>query len=339
MRLPPLDTEAICINLKVMDERLRDALIGFSFDGLVKTGFVGVVIFSIAGYLGGVHRWLELTSHFKVQYAALSLCCVIFFCIRRRWRWSAASLLCVALNFAVILPFYLPRSGEHGEVATNEKLKLLLSNVNTANTNYAAVLELVRTENPDIVIVQEVDDRWLSNIAGLRISHPYTDAATQRDNFGIAIFSRFPLKETRIVYLNGLSVPSIEAKADIAGREIYVLTMHPPPPVNDTAFSSRNEHFARAASYIKQQSTPAILIGDHGETLRSPYFQKLMRDGDLVDVRRGFGILPSWSTSNRLMMIPIDHCLTTPDIGVLGVRTGADVGSDHLPLIVELAVR
>jgi endonuclease/exonuclease/phosphatase family metal-dependent hydrolase len=37
-------------------------------------------------------------------------------------------------------------------------------------------------------------------------------------------------------------------------------------------------------------------------------------------------------------MIPIDHCLVSEDIRVINIRTDGHIGSDHLPLIVDLEI-
>jgi len=40
-----------------------------------------------------------------------------------------------------------------------------------------------------------------------------------------------------------------------------------------------------------------------------------------------------------LLMIPIDHCMVSSDIRVVSAQTGERIGSDHLPLIVELEMK
>jgi endonuclease/exonuclease/phosphatase (EEP) superfamily protein YafD len=38
------------------------------------------------------------------------------------------------------------------------------------------------------------------------------------------------------------------------------------------------------------------------------------------------------------LMIPIDHCLVSDDIRVIMAQLGEAIGSDHLPLIIELEI-
>ena len=39
-----------------------------------------------------------------------------------------------------------------------------------------------------------------------------------------------------------------------------------------------------------------------------------------------------------LAYIPLDHFLVSKEIGVLKIRTGRNVGSEHLPLITDLVI-
>ena len=72
----------------------------------------------------------------------------------------------------------------------------------------------------------------------------------------------------------------------------------------------------------------------------SPYYSELVRESGLVDARKGFGVLPTWPAPLKLslMMIPIDHCLVSSELQVAQIKTGPDIESDHLPLIVDLLV-
>ena len=80
----------------------------------------------------------------------------------------------------------------------------------------------------------------------------------------------------------------------------------------------------------------------------SPSYKDFVKKTGLRNARQGFGILPTWPTEAKfspikpplswLILIPIDHFLISPEIKVLDIRTGANVGSDHLPLIADLVL-
>jgi len=37
------------------------------------------------------------------------------------------------------------------------------------------------------------------------------------------------------------------------------------------------------------------------------------------------------------LRIAIDHCFVSPGIGIAGLAAGPDIGSDHLPLLIDIA--
>jgi endonuclease/exonuclease/phosphatase (EEP) superfamily protein YafD len=126
------------------------------------------LFFSLAGYLGGVHWLLELTSHFRVQYLVVSVWCLVVLALLRDLRGSLIGLLCVVLNGAVILPWYVGRP-EPPSSTQASNLRLLLSNVLTSNRRSASLIRLVRLEKPDVVVLEEVNRRWMQELA--RIIH------------------------------------------------------------------------------------------------------------------------------------------------------------------------
>src|SRR5262249_38286126 len=75
---------------------------------------------------------------------------------------------------------------------------------------------------------------------------------------------------------------------------------------------------------------------DLNTTAGSPHFAEFLRVSGLRDSRFGFGPQPSWPTWSPLRLT-IDHAFLSADLAVAGRRPGPDIGSDHYPLILDLA--
>ena len=79
----------------------------------------------------------------------------------------------------------------------------------------------------------------------------------------------------------------------------------------------------------------------HFPGLRLPWslpLRRLIRQTGLRDSALGFGVQPTWPAGMLLARIQIDQCLVSEDLKVVRRDVGPDVGSDHLPLVVELAL-
>ncbi|HZS04888.1 MAG TPA: endonuclease/exonuclease/phosphatase family protein [Blastocatellia bacterium] len=307
---------------------------------LFRISCVAALFFSVLGYFGTFHRYGELSSHFRVQYLIIAIGSSVGFACFRAWRWLIASVVCVLLNGAVVVPGHLlPMSVMSGRGAGPKahNFRVLLSNVLYRNRNYRLVTDLVRTENPDVVILQEATSEWLEALKELSTSYPYS--RREPENVGtIACFSRYPLEDVDATITDRAKPWMIITKVNIGGKAVSLISIHPPPPVSRTGLPNRNEQFAVTAAIARLLPAPMMVVGDLNTSPWSPYFSRFISESGLVSTRKGFGVLPTWPTYLPPMMIPIDHCLVSPDIKVVNCRTGSDVGSDHLPLVVDLLI-
>ena len=101
---------------------------------------------------------------------------------------------------------------------------------------------------------------------------------------------------------------------------------------------TRDGQFRSLAKFVRTLTEPVILMGDLNATPFSPAFVDFLRASRLRDSRLGYGNQATWPAALRRAGIAIDHCLVSPQVQVTGRQIGGDVGSDHLPVIVDLSL-
>lgn len=278
---------------------------------------------------------IELATHFRVQYAALLGGVGVGVALARRWVPAALFLVAAAANLAVIAPLYAGGSVAHA-AAASPRLRLMFTNVLMENRAHARVLDAIRAADPDVVVAAEIDAAWWDALRAGLPEHRFTLADPRADNFGIGLLSRVPLAGAEIAYLGSLGVPTVIAGIPLGARPVTLLATHTVPPVSPSAFRERNAHLAELARRVRGATGPAVVLGDLNVTPFSPWFADLLRDADLRDSLVGHGPQGSWPADLRVLRIPIDHCLVSPAIRILDRWVGPPVGSDHLPVVVDL---
>jgi endonuclease/exonuclease/phosphatase (EEP) superfamily protein YafD len=203
---------------------------------------------------------------------------------------------------------------------------------------YKALTDLIRAEDPDLLFIQEVTRPWEKQLEKIRNEYPHGVIRGAEDAGGIASLSRWPLLRADDAGIGDYNGPCLEIRLNIGNRLVHIINTHTPPPMGKLNSQMRNKHFEVIADRLRDLPAPKILIGDLNATMWSPYFKRLVERTGLVNAREGFGVLPTWPTHLPVMKIPIDHCLVSRDIRVVGVRTGPHIGSDHLPLVIDLVV-
>jgi endonuclease/exonuclease/phosphatase (EEP) superfamily protein YafD len=305
-----------------------------SIIGLIEAAAVVTVIFSIITLLPVDHHGLQLFTHFRLQYLAGSLVLLLL----AKWLpnpWIIAALAITAVvNVAYLLPWYFGKPASSDETS----LTLLHANVLSSNTQYQRLLDLVSREQPDIVVLQEISPAWATALQPLLQTYPFTQVEARDGNFGIALLSKMPLASVDVIESPPLHFPTIVADVAIGERSLRLVATHPMIPLGGNLFAARNEQFASLPQLLGPDTDAKLLIGDLNASMWDVHYRLLEQASGLRNARAGFGIIPTWPTYMPFAMIPIDHVLVSDAISVKDIRSGTRIGSDHLPLVVTVAL-
>ena len=77
-------------------------------------------------------------------------------------------------------------------------VRVLIANVNTQNKSYEKVINLVKSETPDLAIFMEVNGLWKAQLDTLSDLLPYASGQTHPYNLGLLVYSNRELKNTKI---------------------------------------------------------------------------------------------------------------------------------------------
>ena len=297
-----------------------------------------VALLTVAAAFG---RWpyFELATHFRLQYVVAGTLAALALAALGRRAIALLALACALANGAYVAPYCGSLGSTAMAAGPASRVRLMLANVYLGNSDYDALVSAVHDESPDVLVLEEVTRPWWVHLDALRAEYPYYNALPKRGGSGIVLFSRLPLDEVEILTFDEPAWPGMFARVEVGGRPVSVLALHPPTPMRRDKFQARNLQVAAAAARLRATPGPKILVGDLNTTPWSPYFADLVRDAGLDDPRLGSGIWPTWPMPMpALLRIPIDHCLTSDDVRVESIRTGGRTGSDHRPLVVDLAI-
>jgi len=295
----------------------------------------------VATLLGYFARraWLgELASHFRVQYAWVLAAAAVWWAVRASVPGALVAASFALVNLSAILPLYLPRP-RASQAGSRRTFRALLANVCFSNRSYEAVRRFIDDVNPDLVLLEEIDDVWLAALKELAEAYPYSKAVEHRGGFGIALFSRLPFERLDVERFGKLPIPSLVGQFVLDGQRVTVIGTHPWSPISPTYTRLRNQHLEGLASFAAAlQPAPLLILGDLNATSWTPVFQDVLRIANLRDSRVGFGVQSTWPVGMPLARIPIDHCLVSDQIVVHRRWIGPSVGSDHAPLVVECSI-
>jgi len=302
---------------------------------LAPTMFI-VCISTAAGFFGRLWWPFELASHFRAQYFVVLLASAVLFLLQKGQPAAILAAVFALINLSVIVPFYF--GGAPSAHADGRLYRALLINVNESNQAYGKVRKLIRSLEPDVAVLVEVNQTWMDELQKSQADYPFSLSLPRKDGLGIAFLSRIPFENAKIRSIGHRNIPSVVVRFGIEGQHLTIIGTHVQSPWGRMYSEYRNHELGELAQLVSSQKDPVLLLGDLNTTSWSPFFQDLLRKTGLRDSRNGFGLQPSWPTVFPPFWISIDHCLVSSGVVVHDRRIGPNIGSDHYPVVVDFSV-
>ncbi|WP_115853880.1 endonuclease/exonuclease/phosphatase family protein [Kushneria indalinina] len=254
-----------------------------------------------------------------------------------------------------ILPFtpVWPKEVPTADARTLEDqatFKVMTANVDYKNDRYAEAVDLIRREDPDLLLLIEVDDEWKQGLAPLSEAYEYRIGEVRGEGLGIMLWSRFPMREQEVAHLVSERRPSIFATLDIPDLGLVRYTgIHPVPPGLKDRIAHNDETTERRDSRVRDaevmlvarhvQQNPDnrwIVTGDFNDVAWSDTNQLFSELSDLKDPRRGRGLLSTYHTAYPFWRYPIDHMFVSDGFQLVDLNRVKLQGSDHFAITTTL---
>lgn len=286
----------------------------------------------------GLSVWIfDLFANFTAQYMALFALCVIALTLAR-WRKTAiVALLGVAFTTASMAAYFQERAGV---APPDERFRLVTFNLWFRNDDLARAAAFLEASRADVIALQEVEVARIDAIAKFLPAFPHR-VATPTSRYALVIFSRWPI---RIEELSGTSrlrrktTRISRVTVDWRGTPVSFFGAHLSWPLGRRMAAARAAELEMLAANAKATPGPVLVAGDFNLTPWSPHFERFVAQSGLTDCAIGQGLLATWPAQLMPARIRIDHCFASKHWRVHRVAVGPDLGSDHLPVTVDLAL-
>jgi len=282
----------------------------------------------------GRYGWLfDLMSHFRLQHVIVCALVVIYALIRRRTWLVLVSLISVLWNAQIVHACH--QTAERVSMSGQKPLRVMSFNVLADNANHVAAIEHVIKADADIVCLLEVNETWHHSLEPLRVKYPHRVEELRHGYFGIACYTRLPVKSFEVRWFTIWRLPTLVLNLGHLGRPLTFICTHTEPPMDGVKAHEWRAHLSGIGALVAGLNSEVIVAGDFNAT---PWCEgmRLLREKGGLDFHSVDPVWPPTWGRKMPMMIPIDHVLMKGGLTVQKRTIGPEMGSDHRSVTVEI---
>lgn len=341
----------------------------------VAAAAIGAVAATLIGYAGPWGYPFETFSHFRLQWAVAALAAGAAAAAYAMPRLAGAALVAMLAN-VISIGWALHDSVPPLEEDQPADLTIVWANVHGKQDALDQLMLLAREEGAGVVAITEAPFDALEGLSSMLSETGCADLPADRSPFAVAIVARGPCgpwgtaspefqqdAAREMGAPGGLSVVAVHPYRPLALARAYLnrerqnslimrrdalilaaaQTTARPGEAQAPLWLERREREGRlqAVSFGAQPASgdrPAVLVGDFNATPWSGVMKSLRGEG-LRPIDCGAPFQATWKPfGTGLIGLPIDLAYANGGVAAARCRVGPDIGSDHAPLIIEVAL-
>lgn len=288
----------------------------------------------LASYAGRWWWFADVLANFRPQLGLILLASFVILLFGKWFRFAFLMLVIAAVDLLPVGLLYRPAASSPATFGPN--LRVVSFNLLSPNENYDEVITFLEDTDADLVFLHEASEPWENAITESTLSYEVTRTRADDQIFGTLVLAP-PGAEVSPFSFAFDGERAVQVVLPWGDASISLLGIHPLSPSTSIRAGLRDDQLAFAADWAAGQSGPVAVVGDFNASPWSHTFAAF-REAGLLDSQQGFGVQLSFpTTSNLVLRVPIDHLLHSAELAVVDRRLGPSLGSDHNPLIVDLA--
>ena len=250
----------------------------------------------------------------------------------------------LAYQFKMVLPYtfiwkkQVKKVHKH-QLNPDKQISLIVCNVLTPNDKYHLLIEQVQKHQPDLLLTLESDQAWQKALAVIEKDYPYRVPVPLDNLYGMHLYSRLELKDTKVKFILSNEIPSIHTQVILpCGQPVQLYCLHPKPPSPTEAKDStlRDAELLIVGDHIKDFDQSCIVMGDLNDVAWSRTTRLFQRISGLLDPRVGRHFVNTFHADYPLLRWSLDHVFHSKDFALIKMKRLPHVGSDHFPVYVVL---
>jgi endonuclease/exonuclease/phosphatase (EEP) superfamily protein YafD len=293
---------------------------------------IGSVLIGVAG--ASLHWSFDLAAQFLLPATIAGAAIAAVAAICRWFKIAGAAVAATAIAFAVATPYTTSPAPVAKDAA---RFTLLLFNVWHRNGRLDDVRRMIEEHNADIVVLIEATPRIRAAMQSLDAVYPYKLDCIGSSGCDIMIYARSRLTPREVKETSDPDgSPIVSVETDIAGCRLTLFATHMTRPFPNRPFWAQRAQAEEIGSDVGAPPGAKLIVGDFNAAPWGYVIGTIMERGGVDVLTGGGGTWPSALPSQ--LRIPIDNMMAGSGLSFVSRRVLPSMGSDHLPVLGEIAV-